>query len=467
MYELTLTPPILSGITTADTSSFSIKIGDRSDYMRSLLQNLDADFQFSNMPSLAPLVNWAGAKNHPIHRWFRYREGFSPALITELGLGYRLLDPFSGCGSIMIGAAQLGRESVGIDLNPLATFVARVKLSPLSHSQIERIKIFAEQFERLAPEVEAWPVPDLAIASKLFEPEITDTLLRLRTLIGLESQDTAIQDFLMLAWIAILQEVGSYFKEGNGIKYRNKKRMPFGYIVRPEGVWQAQRFGSNQRGFVYSCFGRQLKLMISDTSNWGSGTWPGQTVIEGDSLHVLESLDPHSFDSIVFSPPYANRFDYFESMKAELWFGGFVKSYEEMDALRKKSIRSHLGAALDQTSGNVPELETLIQLMDRNSYSWKSRVPALLRGYFQDLSKVLVSLRPLLALGGRCFVIVGNSAYGGVIFPTDTLLARLGRDAGFQNVSLFTIRHLTVAPQQRRELDGLEHYMRESVVVFA
>src|ERR671931_460207 len=87
-------------------------------------------------PDLAGLVHWAGAATQPIHRWFRYREGFSPALITELGLGARILDPFCGSGSIMVGAAQQGRASVGIDVNPLAIFISRVKLTPLNDAEV-------------------------------------------------------------------------------------------------------------------------------------------------------------------------------------------------------------------------------------------------------------------------------------------------------------------------------------------
>ena len=37
-----------------------------------------------------------------------------------------------------------------------------------------------------------------------------------------------------------------------------------------------------------------------------------------------------SIDGIIFSPPYANCFDYTEIYKLELWFGGFVKDYSEL-----------------------------------------------------------------------------------------------------------------------------------------
>src|SRR6185436_6558502 len=180
-------------------------------------------------PDLAGLVYWGGGATQPIHRWFRYREGFSPGLIAALGLGRRTLDPFCGSGSIMVGAAQQGRASVGIDVNPLAVFVSRVKLAPLQPAEVAAATGFLQRFEREVGGVAPWPVPALRIAGKVFEPAILDAVLRLRTLIEASAGSRAERDFLLLAWLSILQDVGSYFKEGNGIKYRNRKRHPGGY----------------------------------------------------------------------------------------------------------------------------------------------------------------------------------------------------------------------------------------------
>jgi len=412
-------------------------------------------------------VHWAGAANQPVHRWFRYREGFSPALITELGLGRRILDPFCGSGSIMVGAAQLGRRSVGIDVNPLAAFVSRVKLSPLPAADISAATAVLDRLEARVADVEPWPVPALRIAAKVFEPCILDAVLRLRTLIEGWAANVAQRDFLLLAWLSILQDVGSYFKEGNGIKYRNRKRNRDGYVARPDGLWQLERFGADQARFVWAAFRARLTEMLADVGAWRRGDWRGQHVIEGDALEVTGQLGAGSFDSVVFSPPYANRFDYCESQKVELWFGGFVDSYDELAALRKRSLRSHLGAALDSAVADLPEVDALIDRIDPASYAVRMRVPALIRGYFSDMATVLRHCRHALVPGGQCCVVVGNSAYGGVIIPTDELIARLGLAAGFDAASVVPVRHLTVAPQQRRELQGREGFMRESIVVLS
>ena len=435
--------------------------------MTGVLERVADDQVSPARPDLAALVHWAGAATQPIHRWFRYREGFSPALISELRLGHRILDPFCGSGSIMVGAAQQGRASVGIDVNPLAAFVSRVKLSPLADVDVLAATAFLQRFDAAVGNTEPWPTPPLRISPKVFEPRILDAVLRLRALIEARATTAPQRDFLLLAWMSILQEVGSYFKEGNGIKYRNRKRRKGGYVARPEGQWQLERFGADQAAFVRAAFRAKLTEMLGDVPAWHRGNWSGQRVIEGDARDETGQLGAGSFDSVLFSPPYVNRFDYFESQKVELWFGGFVDSYDDLGLLRKRSLRSHLGAALDGAVFDLPEVEALIDQIDPASYAVRMRVPALIRGYFSDMAAILRRCRHVLVPGGQCCVVVGNSAYGGVVIPTDELIARLGLAAGFDAAAVVPVRHLTVAPQQRNELLGREGLMRESIVVLS
>jgi site-specific DNA-methyltransferase (adenine-specific) len=439
----------------------------RNDRLARLLRRIDA-VPFRSRPDLASFVNGKGNASAPIHRWLRYREAYSPGLIGKLALGERILDPFCGCGSILLGAAEQGSTATGIDINPLAVFAARVKLTPLTAAQLRGVAAFVDALGGRIDTAAAWPAPGLAIAGKVFEPDILDTLLRIRALIEADlAGDRGSRDFLLLAWLAILERVGSYFKEGNGIKYRNRKRLETGYVRRPEGQWQEERFGPDQKQFVLERFLGQARMMLEDASGWRTGRWREQHVVEGSVLHMDQLLAGDRFGSIVFSPPYANRFDYFESMKVELWFGGFVSSYRAINHLRKSSLRSHLGADLSRAHEPVEPVEQLLKLMDRSASSWRMGVPDLLRGYFDDMRVTLTHCRKVLQKGGHCFVVAGNSAFAGVIIPTDVLLAKLGLRSGFSRAEILVTRHLTVAPQQRNQLAGLEGHMRESVVVLS
>lgn len=280
--------------------------------LKTILEPLDALYPIEPRLDLGPFVHWRGNESSPMHRWLRYREAYSPELIEKLQLGNRILDPFSGCGSIPIGAAIRGRKALGIDLNPIAAFSTKVKLTPLKASSIRKLYGFVKDLPKLAVTEDRWLLPELSISEKVFEPKILDAVLRTRS--GIErffAHDAGARDFAFLAWLAILENVGSYFKEGNGIKYRNKKRQKGKYEDRPDGEWQLARFGSDQTAFFLEVFTRQLQMMLEDTAEWKSGSWKDQRVVEGSAFNLSALLAGETFDSVIFSPPYANRFDYF------------------------------------------------------------------------------------------------------------------------------------------------------------
>lgn len=447
-------------------ASAAQRFGSPIEQLR-LVDQLERGVKVLDASRLSRLVNWSGGKHTPIHRWFRYREGFSPLLIDALHLGTRLLDPFCGSGSILVGAAQSRKQAIGFDVNPLATFVAEVKTQKLSAAEMSVVRSFHESGLKSLGRQRPWSMPALGIAHKVFEPEILETLLQIRARIESRLSNVRERNFVLLAWLDTLEKVGSYYKEGNGIKYRNKKRTQLGYVVRKDGDWQRERFGANFALFVVSSFLRQLETMIADTHAWSAGTWNRQRVRNTDAVTGMSALRDGTVDSVIFSPPYANRFDYFESLKVELWFGSFVSTAEDVHRLRKQSMRSHLGADFSDSPMAWSPLEGFIEHIDHTSYARRMRVPMLLRGYFSDMRAVLAESRRLLRAGGSCYCVVGNSAYGGAIIPTDSLIATLAREVGFSKVEIRRVRHLTVAPQQRAALEAVRHVMRESVVVMS
>jgi hypothetical protein len=434
--------------------------------LKTFLDKLQSPFGISQNYDLAPFVHWKGNSTSSIHRWLRYREAYSPELIDKLDLNGKILDPFSGCGSIMVGAAQRGLSSTGVDINPLSTFSTKVKLAKLSTSEINQVRAIQKDLKAIINKSQASTLPELSISEKVFEPEILSVVLKSKSAIEkIRSENPRVGDFLHLAWLESLEKIGSYFKEGNGIKYRNKQRSKGKYKDKKDGEWQLKRFGNDQTSFAINCLSDQLNLMLEDTSEWKTGSWSKQEIKSGSALKLDELIPRKKFDSIIFSPPYANRFDYFEAFKVELWFGGFVSSYEGLNKLRKQSLRSHLAAEYRTTNPVFEELETLINMMDQTTSSWRMGVPDLLRGYFQDMHTVLKHCRNL-APNGRTHVVVGNSAFAGVIIPTDVLTAMIGIRSGFSKAKIIESRHLTVSPQQRAILSGFECYMRESVVIF-
>ena len=71
------------------------------------------------------------------HKFYRYPARFSPRFVASAIEGFSrpgdlVLDPYMGGGTTIVEAYALGRSSVGCDLNSLAVFIARAKVSCLS-----------------------------------------------------------------------------------------------------------------------------------------------------------------------------------------------------------------------------------------------------------------------------------------------------------------------------------------------
>ena len=79
------------------------------------------------------LVSWQSNKHTPGFRWFKFKEGFSAALVRYL-LGFLdepgcLLDPFAGTGIAPITAARVGWQGIGVEILPVGVNVSNALLA--------------------------------------------------------------------------------------------------------------------------------------------------------------------------------------------------------------------------------------------------------------------------------------------------------------------------------------------------
>ena len=97
----------------------------------------------------------------------------------------------------------------------------------------------------------------------------------------------------------------------------------------------------------------------------------------------------------LFSPPYLNCFDYTEIYKLELWLGGFVNEYSDIQSFRIKTLSSHLNKKFDKVK--VPTiLKKLIKDISIEKI-WSKKIPDMISNYFFDMEKVLKNIFKLLA----------------------------------------------------------------------
>lgn len=323
--------------------------------LRSALKKIEEGLPIISTPEMASAVHWTPSESLPVHRWFRYREGFSPSLLKYFPDYTRRLDPFCGCGTTLLESATRGVHSYGIDLNPLATFVARTKTKRYSLAERSQFMHLGNEALKVYRDLSPVPVPPYDLLEKLFLPESIDTLLRLRAFIN-TVKPKKLHDLLLLAWLSILEPCSNVFKEGNGLKYRNKRRRPGRYVTIPDNEWIPRYFRTGICAFIEEKWREKSSQIAEDIQNFQFPTGYTPRIRTGSCFEPNNLDFGESTDLAIFSPPYANRFDYFEAFKMELWMGGFVKSQNDMALLRSKSMRNNLAARRGQHNSVWPLL---------------------------------------------------------------------------------------------------------------
>lgn len=84
------------------------------------------------------------------HNFYRYPARFSPkfaatAIERFSHPGDTVLDPYMGGGTVMVEGLVAGRSVIGNDLNSLATFIAKVKTTPLDLKEIGAVERWANK----------------------------------------------------------------------------------------------------------------------------------------------------------------------------------------------------------------------------------------------------------------------------------------------------------------------------------
>lgn len=411
-------------------------------------------------PELSRLVISSDNDSLPVHRWFKYKEAYSPAILSQVLAAHdvvvrrpaSLLDPFCGVGTTLLTAQVLPnhfQNAVGIERNPFAAYVARTKLC---WPEINPVKIrkMAESVLSEATGVSS-DLPSLSSIStgRCISRHVAGRLIAIRDVI-LSFPSSPARAVLLLGLASAIEPLSRVRKDGRALRLVEKKGQRVVPTLRSK--WEETVTDILQMQSRYSRFA-PTKVYEGD------GREPGSIGLERGTI-----------DMVFTSPPYPNNIDYSEVYKLELWLLGFIASSEEFLKLRKSTLRSHPTSDLDGahdvrfvreiTSGSLSR--SFSPLVNRtNSFKEKWRTKLAL-GYFSDIWVSLKQQYGLLRKSGRAFLVVANSLHGGAdgayLVPTDLLLAQIGQSVGFQ------LESILVARNTRRRLSG-NHFLRESVVV--
>jgi len=452
--------------------------------LQNSLEALTAGLRFRDQGSaLGSLVSADSLRAAPVHRWYYYKEGFSPLLppllANMLGTGKTktVVDSFAGVATtaLSLRTNEATARVIGIEYSPFAHFVGKAKLasSDLDPASLER------HAQRLSAfRISRKKTPRLAAFhnEEIFDPKVLRGLISARDAIN---HDPILSDpergFFLLGLAAIIEDLSGVMKDGRALRIlrgRNRRALALRPTVEPL-----------EDSSVRSTVINQWRAMIEDLATLRSSNVDARHVL-GDarciSAILSESgaplIEPDSVGLHLYSPPYLNCIDYTEVYKLELWLLEFVSDGERFRRLREGTLRSHPSIEFPARPVLPDRTYAVHEAIDSVTSFLTSHVarPALGRVhgyYFADMDEVLRQQFSTLEAGGAIACVVANSTFSRrvkrssgsselwrVPILTDVLIARLAEAIGFVEIEIWIARNI----QAKNVSGGLA---RESIVV--
>jgi site-specific DNA-methyltransferase (cytosine-N4-specific) len=305
-----------------------------------------------------------------------------------------VLDNFMGSGTTLVESKVLGRNAIGIDVNPLACLISKVKTTTIQKSTLVEISkiliLLKEDIINLRGNTvpfnhrEKRPTIDNSMSktllllhpniSKWYHQNVIYELLAIKSRIDtVENKD--VKDFLLVSLSSILRSV-SNATSGFGNLMINKQAPP--------------------KTRIYEKFVLAVRDMLRNMLEFNKAATNSNIRIVNHDSRRLEFINDETIDFICTHPPYMAAVPYAEYQKLSLWWLGFSQ-YE----LEKRLIGGRRSRA------DTP---------DR---------------FFHDINMALMEMKRILRKKKYCCIIIGNPVYNGKIWKLNDFIRKDATDIGF------------------------------------
>ena len=332
-------------------------------------------------------------------------------LIKKYGNGGNLLDPYCGTGTSLVEARVLGMNSWGIDTNPLARLISRVKTTLI---EPESLKDTLEMIKGnlLKSKVKNIPKPFFNNLEFWFSESVINDLSLLKKCIY-KIKDEKIKEFFLVPFSRTVRGC-SYQRSGEFKLYR----------IKAEKI-------KDHKADVFATFlkyaNSNIKGMVDFFSTADKKAWC--KILDTDTRNGTK-LESASVDLIVTSPPYGDS----RTTVAYGQFSRLALQWMDFDVDEVRSIDklSLGGFTVKELSHNLKSktLEKYVSLIAEIDQKRAKEVLS----FYLDFDLTLKEIDRLMKKNGHICYVVGNRTVKGKQIETDLILAELMEKRGYKHI---------------------------------
>lgn len=427
------------------------------------------------------LVSFQANKERPAFRWYKYKEAFSAPLIDFLLSRYdvikgTVLDPFAGAGTALFVAADAGLNSDGIELLPIGQEIIRTRLLIRS--------LNSEHFQRLQRWLDpsTWmkhtasrKIPELRITAGAYSPQTTQQIERY--LSALDGEPTQVRRVLRFALLCVVEAISYTRKDGQYLRWDYRSG-------RQQG---AKRFDKGKISEFESAVSAKIAEILNDISSGSlridlftqSRPQGKVRLIPGSCLDTLPKMKANSYNAVLTSPPYCNRYDYTRTYALELALLGADE--RDISSLRQEMLSCTVENRVKNLLSINPKWSAAIKAADHqellqsilNYLDWcrdasilnNNGIARMVRGYFYETACVIQDCCRVLKPGAPLIMVNDNVRYAGASISVDLILSSLAERLGFTVESILVLPNGKGNSSQQMEEHGRD-MLRKCVYVW-
>jgi len=363
--------------------------------------------------------------------------------------GDTICDIFCGSGSALVESRLIGRNAYGIDLNPLAIFLAKAKTTPINPQKLTKEYLaLLDRVEKIKDsEIKR---PDFKNVDFWFKDKVIVKLAKLKKAIR-EIKEESIQNFLMVAF-------------SETVRYSSNTKTGEFKLVRIKSD-KLEKHDPD----VISIFRKHAEKNIAGMTEFykdaKKDSWT--KIIYGDSSKD-NGIKANSIDCIITSPPYGDS-------RTTVAYGQFSRlSAQWIDVFDNPNDASGvdndlLGGRATKNLTHVLPSDYLKESLEKIAKQDEARARDVL-SFYTGLNDCLKQAHTILKAKKYFCLVVGNRLVKQVRIPTDFIIAELAEKIGFtcEDIIVRNIpgKRMPIKNSPTNIVGALEETMnKESIVV--
>lgn len=401
--------PELNSISSVNLQRLEARIDEKNLKSKSHYHDLESD-----------IFNWIDEwdfKNYHTktytHGFHTYPAMFIPQVARKLikvfsHEGDTICDIFCGSGTTLVESSLLNRNSIGIELNPLAVLIAKVKTISINPQTLfSSFKKILDEYKTIKHAL----IPHFSNIDFWFSKKVIQDLAKLKQAIWNISEEN-IRNFFSVCFSEVARIVS--FTHHNEFKlFRDKKKLAGDYTFDVIGEF-TRMFENNVVGIKEYVIDAIPNINVK--------------IIQGDSTKD-NGIPLNSVDFIITSPPYGDS-------RTTVAYGQFSRLSSQWLNLLPPTTKD-IDKELLGGKNNVSLSDPILNLSNTLKFSInfiaekdKERAKDVMSFYI-DLHKALIHAHKILKPKKYFCLIVGNRTVKELVLKTDEIICELAEQIGF------------------------------------